>query len=139
MAFTDDLAALPIQSNTQDAKGFLPPILRAAGHLLFVLGNAADETIELTEENETELLDELVHAKGHWDAITRNDAISTEATARLDAFGTAFTSAITEFGGWDRQAKLRNTRDLANRIVSFAAAMDRELVGLTDSSAGTVL
>ena len=139
MAFTDDLAALPIQSTTQEATGFLPPILRAAGHLLFILGQAADDEIELTTENETELLDELTHAKGHWDAITRNEALSTEATTRLDAFGTAFTSAIAEFPTWDRPTKLRNSRDLANRIVSFAAALDRELVGLTNSSAGTAL
>lgn len=137
MTFIEDLGRLPIAANTPEATGFLPPILRASGHLLFVLGQAADEEIELTPENEAELLSELQHAKGHWDAINANDALSAAAVAHLGNFGTAIDSAIAEFGTWDRPTKLRNTRDLANRIVSYAATLDRELVGITNSSAGT--
>jgi hypothetical protein len=137
MTFAEDLARLPVAANTPEASGFLPPIFRASGHLLFVLGQAADEEIELTEENEAELISELRHAKGHWDAINANDALSAAAVAHLGNFGAALDSAIAEFTRWDRPTKLRNTRDLANRIVSYAATLDRELVGLPASSAGT--
>lgn len=142
MPFTEDLAALPQKNNTPEAKGFLPPIFRAAGHLLFVAASiyAAEKNNETLDETQTtELLDEIRHAKGHWDVITTNDALSTEATTRIAAFGTAFDSAITEFPGWEPKARLRNVRDLANRISSLAATLDDELVGLADSSAGNTL
>lgn len=138
MSFATDIAAIPLTARQTDAKGFLPPIIRATGHLLFVLADAATEEGHriLTDD---EALEELTHAKGHWDAITTNEAISTPTKTLITAFGKAVSSAITEFPDWDRNARITNLRDLGNRAAGISAALDRELVGLRDSDAGLSL
>ena len=138
MAFIDDLARLPVHTRQANATGFLPPFTRMAGHLLFVLADCATEEGHrvLTDD---EALNELQHAKDHWAARRTDTPLSTATTEVLGHLDSALTSAIAEFAGWDRDTKIRNLRDLGNRVASLTAVLDRELIGFRDSDAGIAL
>jgi len=133
VTFATDIAALPFAPAQPEAVGLLPPIARTLGHLMFVLEHVAAERNALTED---ELLAELTHARSHWDAINTNEALSFATTAELNKVGAAIRSAAREYGGWDRDNRIRNLRDLSNRIVGFTVALDRELVGSRVSDPG---
>ena len=136
MTFAADIAAIPYDPTSPDATGFLAPVLRASGHLLFALAAHSDPDTTLTDE---EILGEIQHAKGHWDAIYHGQALSTAADIKVQAFGLALQSALNEFEGWDDATRSSNLRQLAHGIVGLGTLLDRELVGLTNSQPGYAL
>ena len=136
MAFTDTIRALPFTPRTANASGFIPPMLRAMGHILYVLGCLADEAVPKTDE---EVLNELRHAQEHWNARATTEAVSTPTRDRAASIGTALTEAIEEYPGWETDARINNLRDLAHRLIQYGADLDRELVGIRDSDPGTSL
>lgn len=136
MTFATNLAELPNAARQPDASGFLPPIFRAAGHLLFVLAATAGDEQAISEE---EALTELRHAAGHWDAIDGLESLSETSAAIVQRFGVTLADAIAEWTDWNADQRTRNIRDLSNRVASFAVSLDRELVGLRNSDAGTRL
>lgn len=133
MTFAEDLAALPIHATQPQAAGFLPPLLRAQGHLMLVLVQVADEN---ATPDEDELLTELKDARDHWAAINAGDALSATATTALQNYADCLNDAIDEFQDWETKDRIKNVRDLASRAASLAVVLDRELVGLTDSDGG---
>lgn len=136
MAFAEDIALIPFAPRGTNAAGFLPPMFRTIGHLMLVLEATAEETIELPD---TELQGELDHAWEHWNAIPGDAPISAASRDLIRHYGTALVSARDEFTGWDHDQRIRHIRDLANRTVAVAAALDRELVGITDTDPGYTL
>jgi hypothetical protein len=136
MAFVDTIRSLTYAPRTPNASGFLPPLLRAMGHIMFLDACLADPDVTVTEEN---ALEELRHAETHWNARATTTAISTATANKSAAIGIAITEAIAEYPGWDENTRIGNLRDLTHRIVQYAADCDRELVGLRDSDAGTTL
>lgn len=136
MAFADTIRGLPFASRTQTASGFFPPLFRASGHVLYLLGCLADENVEVTDE---QALTELRHAQEHWNARATTPALSGQVAERATAIGTAIGEAIAEFGGWEADARIQNLRDLANRIAQYSADLDRELTGIRDSDPGSSL
>lgn len=136
MAFTDSIAALPFTPRSANGSGFLPPILRAMGHILYLLGCLADEAVEVTQDQG---LEELRAAGAHWNARTDSENLSGDARARATLIGTAIGDATREWPEWTDDQKRDNLRDLAHRLVQFGADLDRELVGITGSDPGSSL
>jgi hypothetical protein len=136
MPFSETMAQLPFTGRTPQGSGFLPPILRAMGHVLFLNACIADEAVPVSD---TEAVDELEAAFNHWTERATSENLSTATVARATLIGTAIAEASAEFTGWDEQTRANNLRDLAHRIVQFGADLDRELVGLTNSDPGTSL
>lgn len=137
MTFATDLALLPFAPAKPEATGFLPPIARALGHLLFVLEHvAAERTPALPDD---ELLGELTHARDHWNVLDANGTLSAATLQTSNHVAAALTSAVDEFNGWDHDTRIRNLRDLAHRLVAFTVVLDRELLGLRNSDAGHAL
>lgn len=136
MAFKESMAELPFRGLTPDGNGFFPPMMRASGHILYLLGMVADDKITVTND---EAVAELQHAQKHWVARKITDAVSDRAQKRAKDLGLAIGYAITEYPTWADTAKAGNLRDLNNRILHYAAELDRELTGLTDSDPGTSL
>jgi hypothetical protein len=136
MTFAVNIAAVPYDPTGPNASGFLAPVLRASGHLLFALAAHSDPDTTLSDE---EILGEIQHAKGHWDAIYHGAALSVAADIKVQAFGDALQSALEEFEGWDETIRSSNLRQLADGIVGLGALLDRELVGLTNSQPGYAL
>lgn len=136
MAFTDTIRSIPFTPNSVHARGFVPPIIRAMGHILFLTGSLADENVTVAA---TEAEAELQAAEDHWNARATTPAISEAIATRASTIGTAIHEARSEFASWTEANRLQNIRDLAHRIVGFCADLDRELVGLTDSDPGSSL
>lgn len=136
MAFTDTIRSIPFAASTPNGRGFLPPMLRGMGHLLYLLGCLADEAMTVTVEQATT---ELTAAREHWNARTATENVSTATLGIADLLATAIGEAIREYPDWGEDARISNLRDLNHRILAFSASLDRELVGLRDSDAGTAL
>lgn len=136
MPFQDTIRALPFAGRTQLGQGFLPPMIRAMGHLLFLNACLADENVTVALP---EAIEELTHAREHWNARTATEAVSTAARNRAETIGTAIEEAIQEFEGWDENTRINNIRSLNHRILQYAAELDRETVGIRDSDPGTSL
>lgn len=136
MAFTDTLATLPFTPQTPNGSGFFPPMLRAMGHVLYLTACLADENIEVTDEQAGT---ELSAAITHWGERTGTENVSTDATTQADRIASLLFEAREEFSGWPEADKLNNIRGIAQRIVGYAAFLDRELVGLRDSDPGSTL
>jgi hypothetical protein len=136
MAFADTIRAIPYTPRTQTASGFLPPMLRAMGHILYLTGCLADENMTVSDE---EAINELQSATQHWLNRTATTATSTAINERASVIGVAIDEAISEYTSWPEDQRTQNLRDLANRIVAFSCHLDRELVGLTTSDPGSSL
>lgn len=136
MAFGNTIATLPFQSRSPLGSGFLPPMIRAMGHILYLVGCLADENITVTTE---EAQAELEHAREHWNARATTESVSTSAAEQATIIGQAISEAHAEFADWADEAKVNNIRDLAHRILQYSANLDRELVGLTNSDPGSSL
>lgn len=136
MAFTDTIRSLPYAARSINASGYLPPMLRAMGHILYLTGCLADENVTVTDE---EALNELQQAEDHWLARAATPATSTTINEHTTALATAFAEAISEYTEWPEDRRVQNLRDLANRVVALSCALDRELLGLTGSDPGSSL
>ena len=136
MAFADTIRSIPFTPRSTTATGFVPPMLRAMGHILYLTGCLADENVTVADE---EALNELREAETHWLARAATDATSTAINELASRIGSAIAEARDEYEGWDDTARVQNLRDLANRIVAFSCHLDRELVGLTGSDPGSSL
>lgn len=136
MAFTDSISAIPFAPTTNAGTGFLPPLLRALGHILYLTGCIADERVTVTD---AEANTELQHAQEHWNARTGHEALSASAAALSSHISDAIGFAITEYPGWDDTHRVSNLRNLSHRILAYSAYLDRELIGLTGSDPGSAL
>lgn len=136
MAFTDTIATIPFAPTQQAATGFLPPLVRGMGHVLYLLGCEADEAVTVTPEQATA---ELTAAREHWNARSETNNVSSLARERSTTLGLAISEALNEYTGWTPDQRTSNLRDLSNRIVAYTAELDRELIGLTGSDAGSSL
>jgi len=111
-------------------------MLRAMGHILYLTGCLADEAIEVTEE---QALEELRQTEAHWSVRAETEAVSSAARTQANTILTAISEAIHEYPEWATTDATQNIRDLANRIMAYAAQLDRELVGLPNSDPGSSL
>lgn len=136
MPFTETIRAIPYTPRGQQASGYLPPILRAMGHVLYLTGCLADENVTVTTE---EAIAELQEAENHWNACATSPALSEAIVARGTSIGTAIVEARDEYASWAEDRRVQNLRDLANRVIQFSCDLDRELIGLTGSDPGTSL
>ena len=134
MTFATDIAKIPFAARGTNAAGFLPPIFRAATHILFAAAAMADPREDLITDEE--VLGELNTAKGLWDVIATTEALSTPTAQLVTDFGACLTSAHAEFTGWTTDQKHSNFRDLANRVAAITATLDRELIGIRDTDPG---
>jgi len=135
--FAEHLATIPFTTRSQEAVGFLPPMIRALGHLTFVLAVVADE--DDTSMTDEDILAELDHAIVHWNQIADPETTSVASTTQVNELNRLLALAKTEWPDWEHKDRVKNIRDTANRIVGFTVALDRELVGLRDSDAGSQL
>lgn len=135
--FAELISAMPFTTRQANATGILPPILRSMAHLLYLAAALSDEATPVeTAEAEAE----LDHAQEHWNATTVTDVVSSATNQAIANFGLAIAAARTEYTGWaTREVQSRNIRDLANRAIGLTVILDRELLGLRDSEAGSSL
>lgn len=131
--FTNNLEVIPYAPQSQVAKGLLAPLLRASGHVLYLLAATA-QTPEggehlLTIEEE---IHELTAASEHLAGTNVSTAVLSEATrAHVAALQQGYADIATNFTAWNLADRLRGLRSLTNRTAGLAARLDRELAGIS--------
>ena len=133
-------------ATSTNARGLIAPLIRASGHILFLL--AALDHMEqnptatplMTEE---EQINEFRHAQTHLDAenLPTLAILSEAARGRLIYLSTYVASAARNYETWTPEQRMDITREFANRIAGLGASLDRELAGVSagESDAGTSL
>lgn len=142
--FTTALAVIPYAPTRPEARGIIAPLLRATGHLLFLLAHmsipANDTHTQLTPE---EQLNELTHARTHLSGGNYTDlpTVSTTAKGYYTAFIAGVETARSNWASWAADARIGALRDLTNRAAGLGTILDRELTGIdhADSDPGSTL
>ena len=135
--FSETIEQIPFAPSSPTGSGFLPPILRAQGHILYLLGCLADEEVTVEDDKAVE---ELTAAETHFHArADASETVSTATRGLATLLNTAIAQAVTEYPSWEPEVRVTNLRALAHRVVAFSAVLDRELVGLTGSDPGSTL
>ena len=134
--FEAQMSAANIYAVTDNGRGFLPPLMRAYGHILYLAGRQAESpTRKPTDE---EALAEFSHGLLHFAEVNTQN-LSTESVNKLNAAHTAWITAQQEVVGWSAAERETNFIKLANLLVHVMTKLDRELLGLRDSDIGAFL
>lgn len=137
--FAEALADIPYQPTDVQATGLLAPIVRACGHILYLVGAIAEPGYTLAEG---EAIRELEHAEAHLTstvATADHAPISNSAKTRVRAFCVAVQQARIEFNEWAEDDRGSNLKALADRAAALAAFFDLELAGVQQSDPGRTL
>lgn len=127
---------LPYSPQTPNGRGFLPPFLRAVGHLLYGLGRVTDSK----EKDKFDFLKvEIKDAVEHFSSLEVNSAFSVKAKENLVGLTEALEAYQREYEGWAEEERLSNMRNLVNKALGIASALDRELIGIRNSDPGSAL
>jgi hypothetical protein len=134
--FTEQIDATPVFALTDNGRGFLPPLFRAYGHILYLSGRQAESPTR--KPTDAEVLEELTHGMEHLNIIPMVN-ISQTSIDKLKETQTIWKTAMTEFKDWTPAVRETNFTKLANFIISALVRLDRELLGLRDSDIGSTL
>jgi hypothetical protein len=137
--FNDLIAQIPYNPVQTTARGLLAPLMKATGHVLYLVGALAEPGYTLTEEEvQRELADASEHLTGTVAAVGAAP-LSRIAKERINAFVLAVDAAENEYPSWSADDRGNNLSALAHRAASLAAFLDGELVGINNSDPGRTL
>ena len=128
--FSTRLNALPFTPSQENARGVLAPLMRSAGHLLFLMAATSTTPPLITDAEQT---NELDHAAAHL-AATNLASINNFSTAgknHVEAYVDLVGAAQRSWGTWTPDNRAAALRNLVNRSAGLASYLDRELIGLT--------
>lgn len=137
MAFADTISGIPFTPSTSNGRGFLPPLVRLEGHLLYLLGRLTDTPTRRPTDNQ--IREEFDSIRPHLESFSLPVYFTQATKDRVNNFLTAFNEMDAEIGDWDYDTKIANLRMLANRGVDLLPVLDREVLGIRDSDAGQAL
>jgi len=129
---------LPYSPTTQNGRGFLPPFLRALGHLLYGLGRA-EESKGKDKDTFSFLEGEVKDAIEHLGNVEVNSAFSKTTQDQLLVLNQAMTAYQKEYAAWTEEDKIGNLKSLVNKAMGVASNLDRELAGIRNSDPGSAL
>lgn len=127
--FNAALETIPYSPAQSDARGLLAPLMRASGHILYLIGATAEEKhVVMPEEEKNELTAAAAHLADT--SLLTLPVISDEANRHIKTFVTAVGIARDNFEGWSPEDRTTALRNLANRAAGLGAFLDRELTGI---------
>lgn len=133
------IGSIPYNPTAAAATGFLPPLMRAIGHILFATAAASSEPAYITEE---EIERELQEAQNHLSSTNfpyTAFSLSAIATGHCERFVECVSLAAVSYTGWNAEERAYNLSTLADAAAGFAAYLDYELLGVAGSDPGTSL
>lgn len=142
-SFATISAEIGYNPKTSEGTGFLPPLLRTLAHLAYALGITEDVPKDANATVLKEVADktqqEIKDAMTHLDKVEISENFSSIAQTQLKTFSKALAALNAEFSGWDRDTQVANLTTLIHRSFGISAMLDRELIGLRNSDAGSSL
>lgn len=134
MTFEDIAATLPFTPSTEQGRGFLPPMTRAIGHLLYLLGRISDTPTRRPTDNQ--ITEEISAIQLHFTEFTVPDFMTENTTSYVNNFKALLDSTAENLVSWDEDTRKSNLTILNNRAIEVMKHLDREILGITDSDAG---
>lgn len=135
--FDDIINGLAFSPSTEQGRGFMAPIMRTAGHILNLVISVGEDTWDISEDD---IRQDIVDTKAHWDTIDTGDIhFSTAANEYRDGITNSFAALEAQFMEWTPEERINRLRNLANRITQYGAMLDREVLGIRNSDAGSSL
>lgn len=132
--FEAQMTTVNIYATTEHGRGFLPPLMRAYGHILYLAGRQAESPTR--KPTDDEITNEFTEGLRHLDAINTQN-LSTDSVNKLTQATEAWNTAQREFAAWSATDREANFIKLANFLVHIMVKLDRELLGLRDSDIGS--
>ena len=137
MAFEQSIQELTFTPATENGRGFLPAIMRASGHFLYILGRLSDTPTRRPTDNQIRA--EIDAVKLHFADMTVPDYMSSSAHTQITNWRAAFNDLDEEIIGWDNDVRISNLQMLTNRTMQLRANLDREILGIRESDPGQSL
>jgi len=147
--FANTITGIPYTPRSEFATGFITPIMRAIGHILYAAAAAA-ATQPAAEEaalpqpiiSEIEIERELQEAYNHlspanFPFTTANTSLAAQNL--IETFVSAIRLATFEYSGWTSAERIYNLKALANAAAGIAVFLDYELLGISGSNPGSSL
>jgi len=161
--FANTITGIPYNPRSEFATGFITPIMRAIGHILYAAAAAAatqpattatqpatTATQPAAEEaalpqpviSEIEIERELQEAynhlsPAHFPFTTANTSLAAQNL--IETFVSAIRLATLEYSGWTSAERIYNLKALANAAAGIAVFLDYELLGISGSNPGSSL
>lgn len=140
--FGDVINAIPFEPRSEEGTGFLPPVIRAMGHILHCVALATPRTaVERINA-------EISAAMGHWNNATLPEGLSSITRQQFESLTEAINMANAQIGDWITHngncadgcdCRIARLRNLSNRVISFSSRLDRELMGIRETDPGAQL
>ena len=147
--FANTITGIPYNPRSEFATGFITPIMRAIGHILYAAAAAA-ATQPAAEEaalpqpiiSEIEIERELQEAYNHlspanFPFTTANTSLAAQNL--IETFVSAIRLATFEYSGWTSAERIYNLKALANAAAGITVFLDYELLGISGSNPGSSL
>lgn len=135
--FEEILAALPYAPRTEHGEGFLAPLARTTGHLLYLLGRLADTPTRRPTDNQ--ITEELSSLSEHLSSFAIPEYMSTAAKNETTAFLSGVHFIRDHFMEWEPDDRITRLRDFDNRVIALHSRLDREVLGIRASDPGQSL
>ena len=147
--FANTITGIPYNPRSEFATGFITPIMRAIGHILYAAAAAAatqpaEEGAALPQpviseiEIERELQEAYNHlSPAHFPFTTANTSLAAQNL--IETFVSAIRLATFEYSGWTSAERIYNLKALANAAAGIAVFLDYELLGISGSNPGSSL
>lgn len=154
--FANTITRIPYNPRSEFATGFITPIIRAIGHILYAAAAAtatqpataatqpAAEGAALPQPviSEIEIERELQEAYNHlspanFPFTTANTSLAAQNL--IETFVSAIRLATLEYSGWTSAERIYNLKALANAAAGIAVFLDYELLGISGSNPGSSL
>lgn len=134
MNFAESIERIPFNASTDNGRGFIGPLIRLSGHLLYILGNLHNTPSR--RPTDAQIRTEMDAMLRHFEGFNVPNYLSTAAKTRLDQYIESVNLMNTEIETWDHDTRVANVRALSNRTAEIAVFLDKEILGITDSDAG---
>lgn len=131
------LGMIPYLPQQQYAKGILPPIMRAAGHLLYLRADLANEQANFNHLTAEEQKNEVMHAREHLAGANLPVDLPTLSITAKNHIINLITGVEILYALWDglsAEQRINAVASAAHRTSGLACFLDRELTGITSGN-----
>jgi hypothetical protein len=132
-----NLSTIPFSPSGQLARGIIAPIMRAAGHLLYLRADLANEAGSFAHMTPEEQKNEVQHAKEHLAGANLPADLDTLSVTAKGHIGVFVANVGYIYDGWDgfnADDRANLVSSAAHRAAALGCFLDRELTGINTTA-----
>lgn len=133
-SFVEQINSIQYNPTEAAATGIVAPLIRASGHLLYLLAEMSEHAEGIDDESAKR---EITEAAEHFNwPIPESDIISRLTREQIGHFKSALTIANDEWDNWTPEDRIQNLKSLAHRAAGIGTQLDWEYAGVIGSNPG---